>query len=49
MAVIDLSMLALKAPEGRVDAADVTRLALAINLNRVYIARGVKPYKEVAA
>ena len=49
MAVIDLSTLARKTPEGRVDAADATRLALAINLNRVYIARGVKPYKKVAA
>ena len=43
MAVIDLSTLARKTPEGRVDAADVTRLALAISLNRVYTGWGAKP------
>ena len=45
MAVIDLSTLARKTPECRVDAADVTRLALAISLNHVYTGRDAKVSK----
>ncbi len=46
MATIDLSTLARKTPEGRVDPAELMRTVMAVSLSRVYTGRDAKPYAE---
>lgn len=42
MAVIDLSTLTRKTPEGRVDPGDFARTVIAVSLNKVFTGRDAK-------